>query len=122
MLPPLLPPPLPSPLLGQGWAAFTSCRPAAYTPAPALAAAGGELTVSDLIAGLGDGKGKLGAARKALERLEKKAAPVAAPLPGPIQQRQERKAGWVARGLLRLLPCWPRSAAALVPCCRAAAA
>jgi hypothetical protein len=49
--------------------------------------------VSDLIAGLGDGKAKLGASRKALERLEKKSAPVAAPLPGPIRQRQERKAG-----------------------------
>lgn len=65
---------------------------AAYNLPPSTA--GGELTVSDLIAGLGDGKGKLGAARKALERLEKKAAPVAAPLPGPIQQRQERKAGY----------------------------
>lgn len=49
--------------------------------------------MGDLIAGLGDSKAKLGAARKALERLEKKSAPVAAPLPGPIQQRQERKAG-----------------------------
>ena len=56
----------------------------------ACAAAGGELTVSDLIAGLGDSRSKLGAARKVLE---KKAAPVAAPLPGPILQRQERKAG-----------------------------
>ncbi len=54
---------------------------------------GGELTLTDLIAGLGDSKTKLGAARKALERLEKKAAPVSAPLPGPIRQRQERKAG-----------------------------
>lgn len=60
---------------------------------PLCAAAAGELTVGDLIAGLGDSKAKLGAARKALERLEKKAAPVAAPLPGPIRQRQERKAG-----------------------------
>lgn len=51
------------------------------------------MTVADLIAGLGDSKSKLGAARKALERLEKKATPVAAPLPGPIRQRQERKAG-----------------------------
>ncbi|KAL4441441.1 hypothetical protein ABPG77_001945 [Micractinium sp. CCAP 211/92] len=57
-------------------------------------AAGGELTVADLIAGLGESKSKLGAARKALEKLEKKAAPVAAPLPGPIRQRQERKAGY----------------------------
>ena len=61
--------------------------------APAAAAAGGELTVSDLIAGLGDSRAKLGAARKVLEKLDKKAAPVAAPLPGPIRQRQERKAG-----------------------------
>ncbi|PRW50835.1 U3 small nucleolar RNA-associated 14-like protein A [Chlorella sorokiniana] len=58
------------------------------------AATGGELTVADLIAGLGDSKAKLGAARKTLERLEKKAAPVSAPLPGPIRQRQERKAGY----------------------------
>ena len=57
------------------------------------AAAGVELTVSDLIAGLGDSRGKLGAARKVLEKLEKKAAPVAAPLPGPLRHRQERKAG-----------------------------
>ena len=62
-----------------------------WVPVPVLcAAAGGELTVSDLIAGLGDSRGKLGAARTVLE---KKAAPVAAPLPGPIRQRQERKAG-----------------------------
>eukprot|EP00887_Chlorella_sp_A99_P001155 scaffold14.g1155.t1 len=58
------------------------------------AAADGELTVADLIAGLGDGKAKLGAARKVLERMEKKAAPVAAPLPGPIRARQERRAGY----------------------------
>ncbi|PSC76740.1 U3 small nucleolar RNA-associated 14-like protein A isoform A [Micractinium conductrix] len=58
------------------------------------AAAGGELSVADLIAGLGDSKAKLGAVRKTLERLEKKAAPVSAPLPGPIRQRQERRAGY----------------------------
>lgn len=56
----------------------------------------GELTLTDLIAGLGDSKAKLGAARKTLERLEKKAAPVAAPLPGPIRERQTRKAGYDA--------------------------
>lgn len=54
--------------------------------------------MADLIAGLGDSKAKLGAVRKTLERLEKKAAPVAAPLPGPIKQRQERKAGCVGLG------------------------
>lgn len=54
---------------------------------------GGDLTLTDLISGLGDSKSKLGAARKALERLEKRATPVSAPLPGPIRQRQERKAG-----------------------------
>lgn len=54
--------------------------------------------MGDLIAGLGDSKGKLGAARKALERLEKKGQPVAAPLPGPIKQRQERKAGCAGWG------------------------
>lgn len=53
--------------------------------------------VSDLIAGLGtEGRSKLGAARKLLERLERRSAPVAAPLPGPIQARQERKAGYEA--------------------------
>lgn len=50
--------------------------------------------MADLIAGLGEGRSKLGAARKVLERLEKKAAPVAAPLPGPIRARQERRAGY----------------------------
>jgi hypothetical protein len=55
--------------------------------------------MADLIQGLGDSKGKLGAARKALERLERRTAPVAAPLPGPIKQRQERKAGCV--GIVR---------------------
>ncbi|KAG7667273.1 hypothetical protein Ndes2526B_g04225 [Nannochloris sp. 'desiccata'] len=60
------------------------------------AGAGGELTLADLIAGLGDNRAKLGSARKTLERLEKKTAPVAAPLPGPIRDRQERKAGYEA--------------------------
>ncbi|KAI3427018.1 hypothetical protein D9Q98_006960 [Chlorella vulgaris] len=64
----------------------------AYNLAPS--ANDGELTMADLIQGLGDSKGKLGAARKALERLERRTAPVAAPLPGPIKQRQERKAGY----------------------------
>lgn len=56
----------------------------------------GDLKLTDLIAGLGDSKIKLGASRKTLEKLERKAAPVSAPLPGPIRQRQERKAGCVA--------------------------
>lgn len=50
--------------------------------------------MTDLIAGLGDGSTKLGAARRELERLERRAAPVAAPLPGPIRARQERRAGY----------------------------
>lgn len=54
------------------------------------------MTLADLIAGLGDSRAQLGAARKTLEKLEKKAAPVAAPLPGPIRDRQERKAGYEA--------------------------
>lgn len=62
-------------------------------PPTCLTTGGGELTIADLIGGLGDSKSKLGAARKTLERLEKKTAPVSAPLPGPIRQRQERKAG-----------------------------
>ncbi|KAK9806336.1 hypothetical protein WJX72_010623 [[Myrmecia] bisecta] len=61
-------------------------------------AAAGELTIADLVGGLGDSKRKLGAARKTLEKLDKKAEPVAAPLPGPIRQRQERKAGYEATG------------------------
>lgn len=53
--------------------------------------------MEDLIAGLGtEGRSKLGAARKLLERLERRSAPVPAPLPGPIQARQERKAGYEA--------------------------
>jgi len=55
---------------------------------------GNQLTLADLISGLGEGSTKLGPARKTLERLEKKAAPISAPLPGPIRQRQERKAGY----------------------------
>ena len=52
------------------------------------------MTLNDLISSLGSGRAKLGAARKTLERLEKKATPVEAPLPGPIRARQERRAGY----------------------------
>ena len=78
-----------------GWLSLVppSTLPAAAAAATGAGAEGGELTLTDLIAGLGDSKAKLGAARKALERLEKKATPVSAPLPGPVRQRQERKAG-----------------------------
>lgn len=54
----------------------------------------GDLKLSDMMAGLGESRKKLGSARKALERLEKHGAPVAAPLPGPIKQRQQRKAAY----------------------------
>lgn len=50
--------------------------------------------MEDLIAGLGENRSKLGAARKSLEKLSKKASPLDAPLPGPIQERQERKAAY----------------------------
>ena len=55
---------------------------------------GEKLSVMDLIDSLGSSRSKLGAARKSLERLSKKAAPVEAPLPGPIRERQERKAAY----------------------------
>lgn len=55
---------------------------------------GGEISVEDLIAGLGENRSKLGAARKSLEKLSKKVSPLDAPLPGPIQERQERKAAY----------------------------
>ena len=44
--------------------------------------------------GLGDAKSKLGPARKALMKMAKQAEPLTAPLPGPIRERQERKAGY----------------------------
>jgi U3 small nucleolar RNA-associated protein 14 len=55
---------------------------------------GVELSVEDLLAGLGEHRSKLGAARKSLEKLSKKVSPLDAPLPGPIQERQERKAAY----------------------------
>ena len=45
------------------------------------------------MAGLGPERAKLGAARKALERLGRRAAPVAAPLPDRIAARKLRQAG-----------------------------
>ncbi len=47
-----------------------------------------------MVAGLGDSRRKLGAARKALERLERRGVPVAAPLPTPVAQRLQRKAAY----------------------------
>ena len=44
--------------------------------------------------GLGDAKSKLGPARKALMKMVRQAEPLPAPLPGPIRERQERKAGY----------------------------
>lgn len=55
---------------------------------------GETLSVDDLIAGLGDARAKLGPARKSLEKMSKRSAPLQAPLPGPIQERQERKAAY----------------------------
>ena len=54
----------------------------------------GELSISDLMKGLGDAKAKMGPARKALMKMAKQAEPLATPLPGPIRERQERKAGY----------------------------
>ena len=45
----------------------------------------GELQLSDLIKGLGKSRKKLGPARKTLERLQRKGAAVAAPLPSNVQ-------------------------------------
>ena len=45
------------------------------------------------MAGLGPERAKLGAARKALERLGRRGAPVAAPLPDRIAARKLRQAG-----------------------------
>lgn len=48
--------------------------------------------MSKLLAGLGgEGQKGLGAARKELEQLERKAMPVEAPLPSNIAKRVERK-------------------------------
>ena len=44
--------------------------------------------------GLGDQRARLGPARKTLERLARRTEPVAPPLPGPVQRRQERRAGY----------------------------
>ena len=54
----------------------------------------GELSIADLMKGLGDAKTKLGPARKALLKMAKQAEPLTAPLPGPVRERQERKAGY----------------------------
>mmetsp|Transcript_5357 Transcript_5357/g.11731 ORF Transcript_5357/g.11731 Transcript_5357/m.11731 type:complete len:1130 (-) Transcript_5357:373-3762(-) len=67
--------------------------------ATSTGAEGGELTIDDLVRGLGaDGKAKLGgAARKLLKQMAtpgKKGAPVSAPLPRQIKERQERRAGY----------------------------
>lgn len=53
-----------------------------------------ELSVSDLLAGLGSNKGSTGAARKALERMHRRAVPESAPLPKPVRERAARKAGY----------------------------
>ncbi|KAK9827643.1 hypothetical protein WJX81_002537 [Elliptochloris bilobata] len=68
-----------------------------YNLPPSVASAGnvgGELSVADLVAGLGPERARLGPARKALERLGRRAAPVAAPLPDRIAARKERQAGY----------------------------
>ena len=61
---------------------------------PRVAGAEGQLSIADLVRGLGDQRARLGPARKTLERLARKAEPVAPPLPGPVQRRQERRAGY----------------------------
>ena len=59
----------------------------------AAGGAAGELRIADLVGALGKDRAKLGAARKALERLERQAAPLAPPLPSQVRARKERQAG-----------------------------
>ena len=63
---------------------------------PAAAGEGGALRIADLVGALGKDRAKLGAARKLLERLDKRAEPVAPPLPSQVRARKERQAGYVA--------------------------
>ena len=66
--------------------------------------------MADLVAGLGPERARLGPARKALERLARRAAPVAAPLPDRIAARKARQAGCApkSQGLAPGLPCLRR--------------
>ena len=61
-----------------------------------MVAGGGELRISDLIAGLGPEARRLGAARRTLEKLDKQTNPVQPPLPGPVRRRKQRQAGCVS--------------------------
>ena len=54
---------------------------------------GGELTIADLLAGLGERAGKMSKAEKQLAKLAKDSKPVDAPLPGPIKARKQRQVG-----------------------------
>jgi U3 small nucleolar RNA-associated protein 14 len=54
---------------------------------------GKKIAVEDLIASLGENQAKAGNL-KAVQKLSKKAQPLEAPLPGPIQARVERKAAY----------------------------
>ena len=53
----------------------------------------GDLTLADLLAGLGAKSGKLTKAEKQLAQLAKASKPVDAPLPRPIRARKERQVG-----------------------------
>jgi hypothetical protein len=70
-----------------------------------VSVAGGQLRLTDLLAGLSSSNGGLPAAaaaaaglkggtKKLLEKLDRRSAPVAAPLPRPVAERQDRKAGY----------------------------
>jgi hypothetical protein len=65
-----------------------------FAAAAGGAGAGAELRLADLMAGLGEEKGRLGANRRLLQRLERRGAPVEAPLPRAVRERQERRAGY----------------------------
>lgn len=63
-----------------------------------LLCSGGELRLSDLLGGLSaagiKGVAGRGGGRKLLEKLDKRSAPVTAPLPRTVADRLERKAGY----------------------------
>ncbi|KAK9812342.1 hypothetical protein WJX73_003829 [Symbiochloris irregularis] len=63
---------------------------------PVQNGSGNDLTVADMMRALGKDGAKLGKVGKQLAKLAKAAAPVGPALPGPIQARQRRRAGYEA--------------------------
>ncbi|MEW5305610.1 MAG: hypothetical protein WDW36_008141 [Sanguina aurantia] len=81
-----------------GCATFPSRAPPWYRERPSDGSGPpSELTIDALMRGLGKSRRKLGPARKLLEKMavgKGGTAPVAAPLPRAVRERQERKAGY----------------------------